>query len=122
MDKIGLKIGSKVRQQVDVPQWIKNNEKYATACLRGLIDTDGCLIKHRYSVGGKEYLYKKLSFSNSSVPLISFALERLGQLNIQARVTKNKKEVRIDAQSEMRKYFRIVGSHNPKHVNKWLGC
>jgi len=38
--KRGLKVGNKVRQQVDVPDWIKDSNLYRVACLKGLIDTD----------------------------------------------------------------------------------
>lgn len=49
---IGLVIGHKIEQKIDVPDWIKKNEKYFRACLRGLVDTDGCVFTHRYKVNG----------------------------------------------------------------------
>jgi hypothetical protein len=120
VNNLGLKIGSKVRQQVDVPLWIQEKKSYRTACLRGLVDTDGCVIKHRYVVNSKKYLYKKLSFTNSSVPLVRYVLSALEELGMNPRVTKNGKEVRVDSKADMKIYFRVVGSHNPKHLNRWL--
>lgn len=43
--KLGLKRGHKIRNQVGVPIWIKENENFAKTCIRGLIDTDGCIYK-----------------------------------------------------------------------------
>lgn len=119
VDKLGLKIGNKVRQQVEVPLWIQNKKSYSVACLRGLVDTDGCIIKHRYASKGKKYCYKKLSFTNSSVPLLQFVFDLLGNLGTSPRVTKNGKEIRIESQSDMERYFCVVGSKNAKHLNRW---
>lgn len=58
----GLVLGNKVRQQATVPKWILENKEYRIACLRGLIDTDGCVYKNTYIVSGKMYTYKKLLF------------------------------------------------------------
>lgn len=55
--KLGLKQGNKVKQNVDIPAWIKRNKRYAIACVRGLVDTDGCIFSHKYKVNGKWYLY-----------------------------------------------------------------
>ncbi len=39
--------GSKHKQNVSIPFWIKNNRRFAIACLRGLFQTDGCLYNDR---------------------------------------------------------------------------
>jgi DNA-binding transcriptional regulator WhiA len=41
------KDGSKIKQNVSIPNWIKNNKKYLKHCLRGLIETDGSIYKDR---------------------------------------------------------------------------
>ena len=117
---VGLKVGSKVRQQASVPKWIADSVEYSKACLRGLVDTDGCLIIHKYSVKNKTYKYKKLGFSNSSRPIIDFVWSTLERLGIKSRVAKKGKEVRVDGQTDMKKYFSIIGSNNPKHLRRWL--
>ena len=58
--KNGLVLGNKVRQQAKVPSWILADKKYVRACLRGLMDTDGCLAWHNYVVNGKRYSYPKV--------------------------------------------------------------
>ena len=119
VNKLGLKIGNKVRQQVGVPEWVISKKAYRIACLRGLVDTDGCIIRHKYTVKGKQYCYKKLSFTNSSMPLLQFVFNEFKALGMNPRITKNGKEVRLENLSDMELYFHAVGSNNPKHLNRW---
>jgi len=39
--------GSKFKQRVSIPEWIKENKKYAVNCLRGLLETDGSVYLDR---------------------------------------------------------------------------
>lgn len=41
------KSGSKYKQRVSVPIWIRTNKKYTISCLRGLFETDGCIYNDR---------------------------------------------------------------------------
>ncbi len=43
--QLGLKRGNKIKNLVRIPEWIKQNRKYSMFCIRGLIDTDGCVYK-----------------------------------------------------------------------------
>lgn len=119
VQKGSLKIGNKIKQQVDIPRWIKNDKAYSIACLRGLIDTDGCVFIHRYMSDGKQYVYKKVSFTSHSKPLLRSVLKILKNLNIGARITKTWRDVRIDAQRDVKKYVEIVGFHNQKNLKKY---
>ena len=119
-DVVGLKVGNKVTQQVEVPQWIIGKMDFRKACLRGLVDTDGCLIIHKYKVNGKLYTYKKLGFSNSSKPLVDFVHSTLNSIGIRARIAKQGTEVRVDGIEDMKKYFSVISSNNQKHLRRWL--
>lgn len=118
LNSIGLPVGNKVKQLIDIPEWIKNNKLYKIFCLRGLIDTDGCVFLHKYKVNGKFYTYKKLSFTTASGPLRETVFEILKTLNFKPRISQNR-DVRLDSQKDIKKYFKIIGSHNPKHLNKY---
>lgn len=61
----GLHRGNKVKNQVGVPDWVKNNYKYSLACIKGLFDTDGCISLNKF---GKTIL----KFVNASRPLVNF--------------------------------------------------
>jgi transcriptional regulator with XRE-family HTH domain len=117
--KLGLKIGNKVKQQVDIPDWIKKNSKYAIACTRGLVDTDGSIFTHKYRVNYKLYSYKKLSFASMSKPLRTSVFNVLQKHGMSPRFAQNR-DVRLDSKKDMETYFGLIGSHNPKHLNRYL--
>lgn len=118
VEKLGLKKGNKVRQQVDIPIWVKMNESYLKACIRGLIDTDGSVFTHKYRVKGKEYRYKKLSFTSASQPLKTSVYKYLKSLQLNPRLGGDR-DVRLDSQANIARYFNVVGSHNPKHLKRY---
>lgn len=117
--ELGLKKGNKVKQQVDIPNWIKENKRCSVACLRGLIDTDGCVILHKYLSKGKKYCYKKVSFTSRSKPLLLSASSILLGIGVRHRITKNGWDIRIEAREEVEKYFQTVGTSNPKHWKRY---
>lgn len=115
---LGLKTGNKTTLQVDIPDWIKNNKAYSLACVRGLVDTDGCIFKHTYKVNGNFYLYKKLAFTSLSEPIRESVFAILRSIGIKPRLSGHR-DVRIDSQEDMEIYFKKVGSSNQKHLNKY---
>ena len=117
LHRTGLPIGNKVRQQFDIPGWIKKSKKLSVACVRGLVDTDGCVIVHRYRVRAKLYRYKKLSFTSRSRPLQQSVAEILTDLGMHVRIAGY--DVRLDSIADMQKYFALIGTHNPKHLKRY---
>lgn len=117
-EKLGLKKGNKVKQQVDIPDWIKQNKQYAIACARGLVDTDGCIFNHKYKVKEKWYSYKKLTFTSYSKPLRESVFNILKNNGLNPRLAQDR-DVRLDSIKDMQKYFQIFSSHNPKHLKKY---
>ena len=91
----GLKAGNKVKHQVSVPQWIKENQRFVNRGLKGLFDTDGSI----------SVLKKKkallLDFTNASLPLAQDFKELCGKLTIKTspkivkRVWKNPISLRL---------------------------
>lgn len=121
VEKLGMKIGNKIKQHVDIPDWIKQNKKYRIACLRGLVDTDGCLIMHKYKSKGKAYCYKKIGFTSRSYPLLKSVSDILNELGIKHRIARGGFDIRVEAKKDVEKYFKVVGSSNPKHSRKYTG-
>lgn len=115
---LGLKVGNKIKNQVDIPDWIKNNKKYFIACVRGLVDTDGSIYNHKYISGGKKYSYKKISFTSLSKPLARSVYAFLKENNINPGLYKEK-DVKLESQADVARYFSIFGSHNPKHLKRY---
>lgn len=117
LHELGLPIGNKVKQQFDIPAWVRHDRKFVIACLRGLVDTDGCVFTHRYRVKGTWYSYKKLSFTSASEPLRKSVRAILQEFGFHPRMTN--KDVRLDRAEDMKRYFSIIKSHNPKHLKRY---
>lgn len=117
---LGLKIGNKVKQQVEVPEWITNNTDYSKACLRGLMDTDGGVFLDKYVVNGKEYSYLKMCFTNKSKPLITFVFNTLLFFGYNPKLYSDNK-VWLYSYREVERYLKEIGSSNNR-LNKWIKC
>lgn len=82
--EFGLKRGSKIGNQIGIPNWIKENKIYAKACVRGLIDTDGCI----YRCKREKQTYIK--FTNFNKKLLSDFKEQTKTLGYSfAKANKN---------------------------------
>ena len=115
---LGLPIGNKNLQHIDIPDWIQRNSKYARACIRGLVDTDGSIFTHTYSVKGKKYRYKKLSFTTASPNLQKSVAHILFENGLSPRISG--RDVRLDSKADMKKYFVVFGTSNPKHWKRFV--
>lgn len=115
---LGLPVGNKIAQGLDIPAWIRKNKKFTVACIRGLVDTDGCVFTHRYRSKGVWYSYKKLSFTSASEPLLNSVHESLKDMGMSPRLTRTR-DVRLDSTADVEQYFRLVGTHNPKHLRRF---
>lgn len=114
--KQGLIAGNKVKNQVDILHWIYDKAAYEKACVRGLIDTDGSFYCHRYNSNGKNYSYLKLCFSSRSKPLLNSVLKILRKFDFD--VYRHGDQVFIYSMHGIKKYFKEIGTHNPKHSDK----
>jgi hypothetical protein len=117
LENLGLKRGNKIKNNVNVPRWIEENNTFSLACVRGLFDTDGGLYTHKHWTNGIKYRNLGWNFTSYSPALIKFmrGVLKEGGFNI-----KKPKEGRlyIYGLREIRRYFKIIGTHNPKHFLK----
>jgi hypothetical protein len=115
---MGLKIGGKVRQQVDIPQWIKLSDDFTKFCLRGLFDTDGCFYIDRHHYKDKVYLNCGMNFTNRSLPILNFFKAKLERFGFHP--TRNTKfSISLRVEKDIVKYFEKIGSSNSKHTKKF---
>jgi hypothetical protein len=115
--KLGLKKGNKIKQKVDIPSWIKNKPEYALACVRGLVDTDGSFYPHRYMSKNKRYSYIKIGFTSRSEPLIKSVKRILEDSGLHPKIN-SRGDIRISSIEEVKSYYTIIGSSNPKNTAK----
>lgn len=116
--KNGLCSGNKVKEQVDIPNWIKKNPSYLTTCIRGLYDTDGGVYFEKHHYKFRTYSYIRFSFVNASKPLLRAVYQALLDLGISSRLN-IKRSVTIEGLRNVSKYFNLVGTSNPKHSRKY---
>lgn len=107
----GLKEGNKKKNNVGIPFWVMENKNYGRRCLRGLIDTDGCVYWHKRD---KKYY---ISFSNRSKALLDDTLLLSTKLGIPF-VQNNKYEVSLYKKDDVNKYIKEIGFANNKHSTK----
>jgi hypothetical protein len=112
--ELGLVKGDKIRQKIDIPNWVKGNKKYLVSCIRGLFDTDGSVYWHKYRVRGKDYKYKKISFTSASFPLLNSVHESLLKIGVWTNM--RGRDVVIESRAGVDQYIELIGSHNPKHL------
>lgn len=112
LESKGFKPGDKIRNQLEIPLWIKNNKEYLRACLRGLYDADGSAYK---LTNQNSY---QICFTNYNNKLLQDARNSLISLGINpSQVTKGR-DILITKKSELRKFLNGVGFSNEKHFNK----
>lgn len=52
LQKIGLPLGNKLRSHIDIPSWIKKEDTFMKACIRGACDTDGSIYEETHVIKG----------------------------------------------------------------------
>lgn len=117
---IGLKKGNKLKQGLDIPNWIYKKPTFQKSCLRGLMDTDGGIFFERHKIGGKVYSYPRLSFVSYSPLLTKSVFDLMKEMGFSPRMRRANRAVQLENTHEIRQYFRTVGSHNPKHYKRLL--
>ncbi len=116
---IGLKKGNKLKQGLDIPEWIKRDDAYYKYCIRGLFDTDGSVFRHSYYSKKKKYCYLKIGFTSASKKLLESVCGMLRDMDISASISDVSKDVRISCQTDVKRYIKLVGTNNPKHKVKY---
>ena len=123
LEKNGIKKGDKVKNQVDVPSWIKRNLEFSKSCLRGLVDTDGGVYYHRHTSNSCKSLNIGLCFTNKSIPLLVFAKKTLERLNFNPKISSSGYNVFLYRESEVLRYDNEIDFSNlyqKERIKKYL--
>lgn len=121
---LGLPRGNKLKHGLKIPPWILKKRAYKKACVRGLMDTDGCLFIHIHNVKGKTYRNLGLSFRNHSRELIFQVAEIFEEFGIIPHITERERDVCLYRADDVTKYLAIFGSSNKRITSvykKWRG-
>lgn len=117
LESFGLRRGHKIRHQVDIPNWIKNNPKYLKACMRGLFDTDGGTFTHRHVVNSHKYRHFGLVFASASKPLLASYITGLRMVGLVPH--SNGVDVFSYGEKVTQEFFDIFKPSNPKFERRF---
>jgi len=115
-ESIGLKIGNKLKQGLDMPQWIKKDRFFSSTCIRGLIDTDGCVFSECHKIKNKKYCYPRLCLTSYSPKLCSSVAGILKELGFSPKIRIGR-NVQLENKQDIIRYFSLINTHNP-HIKK----
>jgi len=101
--------GNKLKK-ARIPNKVIEDKKLAISCLRGLIDTDGCV--------GKRGRWLRIVFFSRTPKLLEQVWEIGKHYNL--FTYKYWEQVGTDSFDKIVKYFQIVGSSNLRHIVRFL--
>lgn len=117
--KLGLPNGNKMRNGLNIPEWIILNKKFKKACVRGLIDTDGCIFIHRHSIKGKIYKNLGLSFRSYDPKLIIQVADIFREFDIMPHVSKRGTDLSLYKEGSVIKFLNTFGTSNERIYSKY---
>ncbi len=116
---LGMKLGNKVKQNVNIPKWIMINKKFRVACIRGMVDTDGSIYHEIHREKPEKYSYPRLNFVNASLSLNIQLYEILEDLGFNPKIRRRGRAVQLENYDEICEYLQVVGTHNDKHLKRF---
>lgn len=121
----GLCRGNKLDQGLSIPGWVLKDSEFQKSCVRGLVDTDGCLFIHAHSVGGKRYQNIGLCFSSASPRLLRQVAVIFEKNGIVPHIDKRGRNIYLYREAAVARYLEIFGTSNERIgslYQKWRGA
>ncbi len=112
--KNGLYKGNKLKQGLKIPDWIMNKKSYRKKCVRGLIDTDGCMFVHTHKVAGKIYKNIALTFTSYSPDMIFQVADILAEFGIMPHITKRGRDIYLYQADAVLRYLKVFDTSNTR--------
>lgn len=104
-----------------IPQKFKEDKELLSSFIRGLFDTDGCVTHQK---DGK-YYYVLVEICTKFLPFAEDIKDSLSHLGIKSFICKKKDKVGhvgfdiVIRHKNAVKFFDIIGSKNPRNIEKW---
>jgi len=115
LSRLGMPMGNKLNAGLTVPQWIMNSQYYQQRFIRGLFDTDGCVYIDTHKTSAKTYRHLCWTITSYADTLIAGVVEILQKMKFSPTNRKSQRSVYLRKQKEIHRYFKEVGTSNPKH-------
>ena len=103
-----------------MPNWITDNDEYCKKFIRGLFDTDGSVYVDKHLIKGKIYQNQGWAFTSYSVKLRNDILNLLRSFGYSPTLRESQRSVYMRRREDIEKYFKEIGSSNPKHLERYL--
>ena len=121
----GLARGNKLKNGLRIPEWILKKSSYRRACVRGLVDTDGCMYIHVHRIGGKEYKNIGLTFTSACPEFIFQVADILEESGIMPHIPKRGRDIYVYREKSVAEYLKIFGTSNSRIrsvYEEWRGA
>lgn len=99
-ERLGFPYGNKLRNSLQIPEWIKNNKSFLKHCLKGLFETDG-----NWFID-KKYNTNVIKFTNHSLSLLNDISKVLLELGYHPQLRKY--DVRLARRQEVYKFVNWI--------------
>lgn len=115
LNLLGLPIGNKISNKIDIPSWIFRKRKLMEACIKGLIDTDGNIARKNYHAST---LAMQISFTSASESLLKSVRRIWVELDYHPTEITGR-QVHVTHFKEVIRYIKKIGFSNSKHMKKY---
>jgi len=112
LNGLGIACGSRCRRRVRIPDFVWGSRLFLARCVRGLIDTDGCVFRKQ-----KQYTRLGIEFKNTNASLLSQFARAMNVLGFNP--CRSKYAIRIQRQEEVARYAKEIGFSNPKNLRRY---
>ncbi len=105
----------KILPESRIPDWVFQDNKLITSCIRGLIDTDGSIFR----MSRKDPHLLRIGFKNTNQGLLKDFKNGLEILGYHPSKIIRKESVCLSRQGEIKKYIKDIRFNNPKHIKRY---
>ena len=116
--ELGLPKGNKITQEIDIPEWIKQDQSFSKSCLKGIFYTDGSVYLDKHRIRGKNYFSMNLALTSASGKLLYSIYEILAGEGFSPTIS-SPRSIRIRKSKQVKEFFDKIGSSNPKHIKRF---
>lgn len=110
----GINPGNKKNNNQKIPDWILNNQKYLIACLRGLIDADGCV----YYISKATNKNIRITFTSYIPALMQDVRTSFIKLGFHPSKVIRNEDIYLSSKQDVDKYLLEIGFSNDKHLKR----
>ncbi len=109
----GILNGNKKMNSQSIPAWILKDDDYLRVCLRGLVDTDGCV----YYIS-KKNKNLRISFTSYIPKLLNTVRNSFIKLGFHPSKVIVEKNIYLSRKEDINKFMHEIGFSNDKHLKR----